>query len=331
MWAASCATSSRWALRPIALLDSLRFGPLTDPTQPPPSFRAWSSGHRRLRQLPRRAHGGRRGPFDESYSRQPARQRDVRGRRSNGSSCARRAPLAPGTRSSWSAPTPAATAFTARRWLRSNSMKLGRAPPRGAGGQSLPREAADGGLRRAGGGARRLDRRAAGPRRGGPDSSSWSKSAARRDRDRDRRRARAASRGGDDRLRGHALANRRSACCRSRSASTSTRCLHCSVAGRLHCDVIGHVTDDHVVRIFDGDEDVVRVPATTFTDAPEYRRQGVKPKGLDELQTYDLAFLPDIVAWDEGPPMPMRPCCSCSPRRRSRTSAGSGASTTTRC
>jgi len=69
----------------------------------------------------------------------------------------------------------------------------------------------------------------------------------------------------------------------------------------INCDVIGHVTDDGVVRIFDGDEEVVRVPATTFTEAPEYRRQGVKPRGLDELQTYDLAFLPDIVAWEEGP------------------------------
>jgi len=69
----------------------------------------------------------------------------------------------------------------------------------------------------------------------------------------------------------------------------------------IHCDIIGHVTDDGIVRIRDGDEECVRVPARIFTDAPEYRRQGVKPRGLDELQTYDLAFLPDIVAWDEGP------------------------------
>ncbi|HEX5367781.1 MAG TPA: phosphoribosylformylglycinamidine synthase subunit PurL, partial [Dehalococcoidia bacterium] len=69
----------------------------------------------------------------------------------------------------------------------------------------------------------------------------------------------------------------------------------------IHCDVIGHVTDDGIVRIYDGDELQVRVPAKTFTDAPEYRRQGVKPRGLDELQTYDLAFLPDIVAFEQGP------------------------------
>jgi phosphoribosylformylglycinamidine synthase len=69
----------------------------------------------------------------------------------------------------------------------------------------------------------------------------------------------------------------------------------------VHCDVIGHVTDDGIVRVRDGADERVRVPARIFTDAPEYRRQGVKPRGLDELQTYDLAFLPDIVAWDEGP------------------------------
>jgi len=68
-----------------------------------------------------------------------------------------------------------------------------------------------------------------------------------------------------------------------------------------HCDVIGHVTDDGLVRIYDGDELVVRVPATVFTEAPQYRREGTKPAGLDELQTYDLAFLPDIVAWGQGP------------------------------
>ncbi|HLF71739.1 MAG TPA: AIR synthase-related protein, partial [Dehalococcoidia bacterium] len=68
-----------------------------------------------------------------------------------------------------------------------------------------------------------------------------------------------------------------------------------------HADVIGHVTDDGIVRIRDGDELVVRVAAKHFTEPPEYRREGVKPAGLDELQTYDLAFLPDIVAWEEGP------------------------------
>ncbi|HLF76250.1 MAG TPA: phosphoribosylformylglycinamidine synthase subunit PurL [Dehalococcoidia bacterium] len=67
----------------------------------------------------------------------------------------------------------------------------------------------------------------------------------------------------------------------------------------IHADVIGKVTDDGLVRIYDGDQPAVRVPATVFTEPPEYRRQGTRPKGLDELQTYDLAFLPDIVAWED--------------------------------
>jgi phosphoribosylformylglycinamidine synthase len=69
----------------------------------------------------------------------------------------------------------------------------------------------------------------------------------------------------------------------------------------VHADVIGRVTDDGIVRIRDRGEAVVSVPATLFTDPPEYRRQGIKPRGLDELQTHDLAFLPDIVAWEQGP------------------------------
>jgi phosphoribosylformylglycinamidine synthase len=68
----------------------------------------------------------------------------------------------------------------------------------------------------------------------------------------------------------------------------------------IHSDVIGHVTDTGLVRVYDGDELAVRVPAKVFTEAPEYRRQGVRPHGLDELQTYDLAFLPDMLAWERG-------------------------------
>ena len=66
----------------------------------------------------------------------------------------------------------------------------------------------------------------------------------------------------------------------------------------IHSDVIGHVTDDPYVRIRDGDETVVRVPAEVFTEPPEYRRTGIKPDGLDALQTYDLASLPDLAPAD---------------------------------
>ncbi len=66
----------------------------------------------------------------------------------------------------------------------------------------------------------------------------------------------------------------------------------------IHADVIGHVTDDPYVRIRDGAETVVRVPAEVFTEPPEYRREGVKPDGLGALQTYDLDALPDLDARD---------------------------------
>jgi phosphoribosylformylglycinamidine synthase len=64
----------------------------------------------------------------------------------------------------------------------------------------------------------------------------------------------------------------------------------------LHVETIGVVTDDGLVRIRDGDREVVRVPATQLTEAPTYVRDGVKPAWLDELQAYDLSQLPDVGA-----------------------------------
>ena len=86
--------------------------------------------------------------------------------------------------------------------------------------------------------------------------------------------------------------------------------------------VIGRVTSDGIVRIRDGAEEVVRVPAKLFTDPPEYRRQGIKPSGLDELQTYDLAFLPDIVAWEKGPADAHHLLCPACQRIRDEFPAG---------
>ncbi len=62
----------------------------------------------------------------------------------------------------------------------------------------------------------------------------------------------------------------------------------------IHADVIGKVTDDGYVRILDGDRLEVRVPAEVFTEPPEYTRVGIKPAGLDELQRFDIASLPDV-------------------------------------
>ncbi len=62
----------------------------------------------------------------------------------------------------------------------------------------------------------------------------------------------------------------------------------------LRSDVIGRVTDDGCARVRDGDQEVARAPVTVLTNPPEYRRQGEEPPYLKRLQSYDLASLPDL-------------------------------------
>ena len=62
----------------------------------------------------------------------------------------------------------------------------------------------------------------------------------------------------------------------------------------LHCETIGIVTDDGFVRIHDGDLEVACVSATMLVDAPTYERESIKPQWLTELQEFDLSTLPDI-------------------------------------
>ncbi|MDP9237150.1 MAG: phosphoribosylformylglycinamidine synthase subunit PurL [Chloroflexota bacterium] len=64
----------------------------------------------------------------------------------------------------------------------------------------------------------------------------------------------------------------------------------------LHVETIGVVTEDGLVRIRDGEVEVARVAAKMLTDAPTYVREGVKPAWLDELQAFDLSTLPDMGA-----------------------------------
>ena len=60
----------------------------------------------------------------------------------------------------------------------------------------------------------------------------------------------------------------------------------------LRSTLIGRSTDDGLARIFDGAELVGEPPVSILTDAPQYRLQGVKPEWLPALQAYDLASLP---------------------------------------
>ena len=60
----------------------------------------------------------------------------------------------------------------------------------------------------------------------------------------------------------------------------------------LECSVIGAVTADGVARIRDGDRVEGEVPVRLLTDPPLYRLRGEKPRWLDDAQRRDLAALP---------------------------------------
>lgn len=61
----------------------------------------------------------------------------------------------------------------------------------------------------------------------------------------------------------------------------------------LQSTVIGRSTDDGLARIIDSDDGKLQgaPPVSTLTDAPQYRLQGIKAQWLNELQEYDLSEL----------------------------------------
>ena len=59
----------------------------------------------------------------------------------------------------------------------------------------------------------------------------------------------------------------------------------------LHSDVIGRVTDDGQVKICDDGELVADLPVDVLTDAPQYRIDGKKPDRLSALQAFDFDTL----------------------------------------
>ena len=62
----------------------------------------------------------------------------------------------------------------------------------------------------------------------------------------------------------------------------------------IHADVVGTVTDDGMVTIRDGDEVVARLPVDIPTDPPMYPPEGVRPAELDRWQAEDLEAVPDV-------------------------------------
>jgi len=62
----------------------------------------------------------------------------------------------------------------------------------------------------------------------------------------------------------------------------------------LHADVIGIVTGDGMATIRDGDSVVARIPIGVLTDPPQYLSPTRRPAGLDALQAEDLSAAPDL-------------------------------------
>lgn len=63
----------------------------------------------------------------------------------------------------------------------------------------------------------------------------------------------------------------------------------------LEAVVVGKVTDDGFMTIKEGDEVVARVPAKALTDlCPVYTREAIEPAYLAQAQEYDLTTLPEM-------------------------------------
>ena len=62
----------------------------------------------------------------------------------------------------------------------------------------------------------------------------------------------------------------------------------------IRADVIGFVTDDEYVTIHEGQEIVARMPISIPTDPPMYSPPTMRPSELDDLQNQDLNVVPDI-------------------------------------
>ncbi len=67
----------------------------------------------------------------------------------------------------------------------------------------------------------------------------------------------------------------------------------------LRSTIIGVVTDDRLARIREGEREVACLPVGLLTEAPQYSRQGVPPAELAGLQAFALDSLPDVA--EPGP------------------------------
>ena len=62
----------------------------------------------------------------------------------------------------------------------------------------------------------------------------------------------------------------------------------------LHADVVGVVTDDGMATVRDGDQIVACLPVKVLTTPPQYPPQAQRPASLDRLQAEPIDQLPDV-------------------------------------
>ena len=62
----------------------------------------------------------------------------------------------------------------------------------------------------------------------------------------------------------------------------------------LHSDIIGRVTSDGLLRVKDGQAVVAEVPVRLLVNAPTYERTGIKPAWLARLQAFDERDVPSL-------------------------------------
>ena len=62
----------------------------------------------------------------------------------------------------------------------------------------------------------------------------------------------------------------------------------------LRSDVIGHITADGIARVREGERIVAELPVDVLTSPPMYRRRVKAPPWLDELQVINLSHIPDL-------------------------------------
>ncbi len=68
----------------------------------------------------------------------------------------------------------------------------------------------------------------------------------------------------------------------------------------LHVAEIGQVIDEPLAIVREGDREVARLPVRLLTEPPTYVREGIKPKWLADLQESDLSKVPDIAPNEAG-------------------------------